>query len=133
MEKVLKIEFPLIKSKTKGLLRVLEEDHLPINAKRIFYIMDNAGVERGKHAHILCKQYLVCLSGKVELLCDNGKEKYIYNLEPESNGILIKNGVWTQQKYLLDKSILLVVCDRIYEKHDYIHDYYKFISWCKKN
>ena len=133
MGKILEMKYPLIRNKNNGYLGVFEKESLPIKAKRIFYIKENAGVERGKHAHILCKQYLICISGKVELLCNDGKEENIYNLEPEGNSVLINNGIWTQQKYLIDNSILLVICDQPYEKVDYIYDFNKFISWCKKN
>jgi len=28
-----------------------------------------------------------------------------------------------------DESVLIVLCDRIYEAHDYIHDYAEFLSF----
>ena len=133
MKKIFKTKFPIIKNNEEGYLRVIEKNTLPINVKRVFYIKENAGAIGGNHAHILCKQYLICMNGKVELLCFDGKEEKKYTLEPEGFGVLINNGIWAQQKYLINNTILLVICDRVYEKSDYIYNFEELTSWCKEN
>ena len=36
--------------------------------------------------------------------------------------------IWAEQVYKLDKSILTVLCDRIYEEEDYIRNYNKYLT-----
>ena len=52
----------------------------------------------------------------------------INNPEKNSDGILVPNGVWSEQTYK-SRSILLVLCDRKFEEEDYIRDYVKFLKW----
>jgi len=47
-------------------------------------------------------------------------------LDNPSIGLIIKPGVWAQQLYLQDDTVLSVFCDRPFEKEDYIHDYDEF-------
>ena len=42
--------------------------------------------------------------------------------------LLIPPGIWAQQTYTVENSILTVLCDRIYEAEDYIREYNIFIN-----
>jgi hypothetical protein len=44
-------------------------------------------------------------------------------------GLLIPSSIWASQKYIHEGSVLMVLCDRIYDKNDYIFNYEEF----KKN
>ena len=74
---------------------------------------------------------MICLSGQVDLLLDNGHNKVHINMTPSSAGILVPSGVWGQQCYKGSNSVLLVLCDNPYDKGDYIDNYQEFINWVK--
>ena len=61
-----------------GSLTVLEgEDKVPFLIKRVFIVYAQVGEVRGQHAHRLCSQFMICSSGSVEVVTNNGKDAYI--------------------------------------------------------
>ena len=123
----------IVEEEEQGILRVFESNHLPFSIKRVFTIVNAfAGSQRGQHAHKRCNQLLCCVAGRVRLICDDGIKQIEILLSPESDAILIPNGIWAEQKYLKDNSVLIVFCDQVYDESDYIRDYQKFLSWKKQ-
>ena len=113
-------------------MRVFESKELPFNIQRVFTVVNaSGGSRRGEHAHKKCKQLLCCVSGEVQLICNNGTETIERLLTPESAAVLVPNGMWAEQKYLKDNSVIIVFCDQSYDENDYIRDYDKFLSWKK--
>lgn len=110
-----------------GHLSVIESQaNIPFLISRVFVVVSNYGSIRGKHAHKLCSQFLFCPYGKVKVFCDDGITNSVYLLDKSNIGLLIPNGIWAEQSYLKDNSVLVVLCDRPYEKDDYIRDYSDF-------
>ena len=97
--------------------------HVPFNIARVFVVRGVAGAIRGQHAHKACTQFMTCHYGKVEVQCDDGHEVAVFMLDHANFGLLIPPGIWAQQTYLVSNSVLTVLCDRPYEKQDYIRDY----------
>jgi len=83
---------------------------------------------RGNHAHKLCSQLLVALSGEVLVSVDDGMSQQEFLLSEMAQGLVIPPMNWATQKYLSQRSILLVVCDLLFDEADYIRDYSEFIS-----
>jgi dTDP-4-dehydrorhamnose 3,5-epimerase-like enzyme len=116
-----------------GDLVVMENvSNVPFEIKRVFVVRAPKGAIRGQHAHVKCTQLLTCTAGKIEVQCDDGKDLVKFNLNHPSIALLIPPGIWAQQHYLEENSILTVLCDRVYEVKDYIRDYNKFIIKIKK-
>jgi len=100
---------------------------VPFLMKRIFYVYGVRDADiRGRHAHHKTKQLLICIHGKIEVLCDDGKDKRKYLLESPQQGLLIPEMIWDEQKYLSEDSVLLVITNTKYELNDYIHDFEEF-------
>jgi len=100
---------------------------IPFPIKRIFYVYGVRDADiRGRHAHHKTKQLLICIHGKIEVLCDDGKDKRKYLLESPQQGLLIPEMIWDEQKYLSEDSVLLVITNTKYELNDYIHDFEEF-------
>ena len=113
-----------------GVLCVYESGkHVPFDVQRVFTICAKSGQVRGEHAHKRCTQLLVCLVGQILVHCENGQTSRQYLLNNMATGLLIPPGVWAKQKYLVDDSVLMALCDRSYESEDYIRDYYEFRSF----
>ena len=106
---------------------------IPFSISRVFNVSSSStGSIRGRHAHKLCTQLLICTNGSIEVFCDNSFEKKYFSLNRPDIGLIVFPGVWAEQKYLTENSVLSVLCDRPYEKHDYIHDYEEFKNFRKK-
>jgi len=120
------IRFPRHEDRN-GVLYVYESGrHVPFDIRRIFTVSAMAGDIRGNHAHRQCSQLLVCTTGEIRVVCDDGFELTHHLLDSADCGLLIPPGIWAREDYLTDGAVLMVLCDRIYEEGDYIRDYDEF-------
>jgi dTDP-4-dehydrorhamnose 3,5-epimerase-like enzyme len=127
MESVKLLEFPIFEEDS-GELVVFEENIavIPFLIKRIFNVRSEKDSVRGKHAHRLCSQILICSNGSIEVTCDDSTNKEIYILNKPNYGLLVSPGIWTELKYIKQNTSMTVICDRLYEAEDYISDYADF-------
>jgi dTDP-4-dehydrorhamnose 3,5-epimerase-like enzyme len=127
MESVKLLEFPIFEEDS-GELVVFEESitAIPFSIKRIFNVRSEKDSVRGKHAHRLCSQILICSNGSIQVTCDDSTNKEIYILDKPNYGLLVSPGIWAEQKYLKQNTSMTVICDRLYEAEDYISDYADF-------
>ena len=115
-----------------GKLVVMESgESLNITIKRVFTVLDHNDIRRGRHAHKECTQILVCQNGICQVLCDDGKQKKMFVLDNSSKGLYLPKSIWSEQIYKADNTLLLVLCDQLYDKDDYIRDYADFQSFRK--
>jgi len=70
------IELPKINSRAGNITPVTNNENIPFETKRVFYIYDIPGGEgRGAHAHKECHQFLIAASGSFEIEMDDGINK----------------------------------------------------------
>ena len=112
-----------------GNLVPIESKHdIPFDIKRIFYVYGvNDQNDRGKHAHHKTKQVLICLSGEVEVICDDGVHRKKYKLTKPHQAIYIPEMIWDEQRYMSEDAVLLVLSNTYYDSKDYIEDYDEFL------
>ena len=134
MKSVKLIELPYHKE-INGDLVVAEGENsvIPFSIKRVFNVRAQKGNIRGRHAHRHCSQLLICTNGAVEVKCDNSSTTEIYVLDTPNIGLFIEPGIWADQKYLENNTILTVLCDRPYEEADYLRNYDDFKLFFKQN
>lgn len=119
-----------VEDKRQGVLRVFEFSQIPFSVKRVFSVDGAyAGSIRGRHAHRVCNQLISCVRGKVKLVCDDGVGKIEIELTPSSQAVLVPAGVWAEQEYLMNGSVIIVFCDQPYDEGDYLRDYEEFLTW----
>ena len=134
MTKATKIRFNKFDD-PNGVLCVYEGGReVPFDIRRVFAVTAGAGDTRGDHAHKQCTQLLVCLSGEINVSCDDGYTVTEFRLDNMDDGLLIPPGIWARQKYVDEGAMLMVLCDRGYEADDYIRDYNDFKTFvgCKE-
>ena len=122
------IDFPHHADGVAG-LTVFDSTHVPFPIARIFSVRANAETTRGRHAHRLCSQLMVCLDGRCEVTCKDGSSIRRILLERASHGLLIPPGIWAEQRYLDEGATLMVLCDRPYDESDYVRDYQDFLAF----
>jgi dTDP-4-dehydrorhamnose 3,5-epimerase-like enzyme len=102
---------------------------VPFQINRMFALAAPAGAERGRHAHRLCSQFMICVSGAVDVVCEDGRKKNTFALNRPNQALLVPPGLWNTVEFRQNDSVLIVLCDRVYEAHDYIRDYTEFLSF----
>jgi UDP-2-acetamido-3-amino-2,3-dideoxy-glucuronate N-acetyltransferase len=102
---------------------------IPFTPRRWFLVYDVPSREvRGEHAHRLCEQFLVCVSGQVSVAVDDGEHRGEVLLDQPTLGVYIPPLVWASQfRYDLD-SVLLVFASHPYDAGDYIREYDAFLA-----
>jgi dTDP-4-dehydrorhamnose 3,5-epimerase-like enzyme len=131
MKLVKLIELPYHKE-NNGDLVVVEGEIIPFSIKRVFNVRQQKGDIRGRHAHRHCSQLLICTNGAVEVKCDDSRTTEIYVLDKPNFGLFIPPGIWADQKYIENNTILTVLCDRPFEEADYIRNYDDYKLFCKQ-
>jgi dTDP-4-dehydrorhamnose 3,5-epimerase-like enzyme len=114
-----------------GILVVAEAEKVPFQIQRMFTVAAPARTKRGNHAHRLCSQFMLCVTGAVDVTYDNGKERKMFVLDRGELALLVPPGIWVEIEIKQNQSVLIVLCDRPYEEHDYIRDYAEFLSFRK--
>jgi dTDP-4-dehydrorhamnose 3,5-epimerase-like enzyme len=113
----------------RGTLAVLEATVLPFAPQRIFSIFDvPSELLRGAHAHRQCSQFLICLTGSVRCVVDDGRTRDEIELTGADFGLLVPPMVWSTQYGYTRDAVLLVVASHLYDPDDYIRDYDEFLE-----
>ena len=120
----------------RGQLIALESmsDRVPFEVKRVYYIFDTTpGTVRGKHAHKVLKQVLICVSGACTIECElPDGSKVQHRLDWPDRGLLIDGLVWREMKEFSKDAVLLVLASEHYDEADYIRSYNVFRSEAEK-
>ena len=123
------IELPRLKNRAGNITVVNNNDNIPFEVKRIFYIYDIPGGEdRGAHAHKDCHQFLIAVSGSFEVEMDDGTNKRTVTLNRPYYGLHIPPGIWAAEKGFSSGAVCLVLASHKYDEKDYLREYNNFIK-----
>ena len=124
------IEMPRLKNRAGNISIVENQDNLPFDVKRIFYIYDIPGGEdRGAHAHKECHQFMIAVSGSFEIEMDDGVNKRTIQLNRPYYGLHIPPGIWAAEKGYSSGAICLVLASEEYSDDDYLRNYTEFLNY----
>lgn len=124
---VLLQKFSLVRD-LRGSLTVGEFDrNIPFQPKRYFLVFDVPNEKiRGEHAHKICKQFLVCISGSCAVVADDGTNREEFLLDRPDLGLYLPPMTWGIQYKYSAGAVLLVFASEYYDSGDYIRDYEEF-------
>ena len=114
----------------RGDLSVGEFAHdIPFEAQRYFLVYNVPSEHtRGAHAHKLCHQFLICVSGSCAVVVDDGQHRAEVLLDAPHLGLYMPPMIWgTQYKYS-PGAVLLVYASHRYDPDDYIREYGQFTA-----
>jgi UDP-2-acetamido-3-amino-2,3-dideoxy-glucuronate N-acetyltransferase len=104
-------------------------EDVPFIPKRWFMVYDVPSREvRGEHAHRLCHQFLVCVSGCISVAVDDGQRRSEVLLREHTLGVYIPPLVWASQFRYEPGSVLFVLASHAYDPDDYIREYDAFLD-----
>ena len=128
------IELDKHHSDRKGNLSVVQnEDTIPFDVKRVYYLYDVPGGEsRGAHAHKELSQLIVAASGSFTVTLDDGKVKRSFLLNRPYQGLLVVPGIGRTLDDFSSGSVCMVLASHGYDKNDYIREYDEFIDYKNK-
>ena len=113
----------------RGNLSVIENDVIPFNIKRVYYLYDvPSGAERGGHSHREQYEFLVALSGSFDVILNDGNQQKTVILNKPFEGLLITNGIWRELKNFSSGAVCLVVASDVFDEDDYIREFDEFLS-----
>jgi dTDP-4-dehydrorhamnose 3,5-epimerase-like enzyme len=122
-----RISFPQFAA--NGGLTVFESKDaaIPFEIRRVFTIADvPPRTTRGNHAHRRCSQLLVCVAGAISVGANDGYSQETIALRGDGVGLLIPPMIWNSITFELEKSVLLVFCDLLFDEDEYIRDWKDF-------
>ena len=108
--------------------------NVPFEAKRYFLVFDVPSAEtRGEHAHRQCEQFLICVSGQVSVLVDDGEYRAEFDLIGPNIGLYVPPNIWAVQYKYSPGAVLLVFASHFYDPSDYIRSYDQFLAECRRS
>ena len=127
------INLPKIEDERGNLTFIEEENHIPFEIKRVYWIYDvPGGQKRGGHAFKEQQEFIVALSGSFDVAIDDGKQKQTFLLNRSYYGLYIPNGLWREMNNFSTNSLALVLSSTEFSEHDYIRDYQTYLKWIQK-
>lgn len=128
LDKIQLIQLPVIED-VRGNLAFLQNDILPFELKRIYYLFDVPSTAfRGGHSHINQQEILIALSGSFEVVLNDGSQKKTFLLNKPNIGLLIPTGIWRELQNFSSGAVCLVVASDVFLEEDYIRDYNVFLA-----
>jgi len=101
----------------------------PFEPRRWFLVYDVPSREvRGEHAHRVCHQFLICVSGQVRVAVDDGENRGDVVLDAPTVGLYVPPRVWASQYRYDPSAVLLVLASHPYDPGDYIREYDSFLG-----
>jgi UDP-2-acetamido-3-amino-2,3-dideoxy-glucuronate N-acetyltransferase len=96
---------------------------LPFVPARLFLTYRSNELSRGSHAHRECEQLLICVTGRVRVLVDDGIHQEVIALTNPSEAVYIGPMVWAEESDHSPDAVILVLASHPYEEADYIRDH----------
>jgi len=126
------INLPKLEDPRGNLSFIESVNHIPFDIKRVYWIYDVPGGQiRGGHAFMEQKEFIVALSGSLDVIINDGKIDSKFSLRRSYYGLYIPNGYWRHMENFSTNSVALVLSSTHYTKDDYIYDYSDFKKWLK--
>ena len=91
------IDLPKFLDARGNLSFVEQNNHIPFEIKRTYWIYDVPGGEnRGGHAFKETEEFIIALSGGFDVMVDDGDEKKTFTLNRSYYGLYIPKGIWRE-------------------------------------
>ena len=129
IEDVRIIELPKFLDARGNLSFVEQNNHIPFEIKRTYWIYDVPGGEdRGGHAFRENQEVMIALSGAFDVEVDDGVNKKRFSLNRSYYGLYIPKGLWRTMENFSTNSFALEFGSVAYSADDYIRDYDEFLK-----
>jgi dTDP-4-dehydrorhamnose 3,5-epimerase-like enzyme len=123
------LELPRISDRRGNLTFVEQQDHVPFELKRVYYLYDvPGGSERGGHAHKEMQSLLIAIAGSFDVRVDDGRRSKTIHLNRPYFGLFIPTMIWRELSNFSSGSVCLSLASTLYSEEDYYRDYHRFVE-----
>ena len=127
VEDVKIVELPRFLDARGNLSFVEQSNHIPFEIMRTYWIYDVPGGEnRGGHAYKKNQEFIIALSGALDIVVDDGQNKKLFTLNRSYYGLYVPAGLWRTMENVSTNAFALEFGSEHYNKEDYIRDYEQF-------
>ena len=127
IEDVKLIELPRFMDPRGNLSFVEQNNHIPFEIQRTYWIYDVPGGEdRGGHAYKTTDEFIIAIAGAFDVTVDDGKQKKTFSLNRSYYGLYIPKGLWRKMENFSTASLALEFASTVYDRSDYIENYDDF-------
>lgn len=119
---------------SRGSLTIVEEGHeVPFSIQRVYWIHSvPEGEERGKHSNKVSSEYVIAVSGSVEITLEDKNGRRTYRLDAKDKGLLIPPDTWDEIRNFTPDAVLLVLASHSYDETTYINSHDEFLQYIGK-
>lgn len=129
VEDVKIIELPRFLDARGNLSFAEQNNHIPFEIKRTYWIYDVPGGEaRGGHAFRQNQEVVIAISGSFDVVVDDGQQKKTFTLNRSYYGLYVPAGLWRAMVNFSTNSLALEFGSEHYSEEDYIRDYGYFLK-----
>lgn len=123
------VELPVVEDPQGNLVFAEGEGHVPFPIARVFFVHDVPGeAVRGGHAHISLEQAVFCVSGRFDVVVDDGTGRRTFALEDPSTGLYLPPMVWHDLVGFSPGTTYLALTSANFDEGDYIRDYDEYLG-----
>ncbi|MBS1534233.1 MAG: WxcM-like domain-containing protein [Bacteroidetes bacterium] len=124
------IQLPKIADARGNLSFMQNDDHLPFDIKRVFWIYDVPGGEtRGGHAYKTQQEIIIVLSGSIDIVVVNPQgESTKYTLNRSYSALYIPPMHWRHLENFSTNSVSVHLSSAEFSESDYIRKYNEFLA-----
>jgi len=127
MQKVKLINLPKIEDPRGNLTFVEENNHIPFDIKRAYWVYDVPGGElRGGHAFKKNKEFIIALSGSFDVIIKDGKTRKKFSLNRSYYGLYIPNMLWRSLENFSTNALAVILSSSLFDANDYLRDFNEF-------
>lgn len=132
VEDVRIIELPKFLDARGNLSFAEQNNHIPFEIKRTYWIYDVPGGEaRGGHAFRENQEVVIAISGSFDVVVDDGVNKKTFTLNRSYYGLYVPAGLWREMTNFSTNSLALEFGSMHYDVEDYIYDYEEYLQYRK--
>ena len=114
----------------RGSLTIVERGlEIPFDIQRVYWIHNvPQGEERGKHSNTVSSEYVIAVSGSIEITLEDKNGRQTYLLDSKDKGLLIPPNTWDEIRNFSPDAVLLVLSSHTYDESTYINSYEEFLK-----
>lgn len=129
IEDVKLIELPRFMDPRGNLSFVEQNNHIPFEIQRTYWIYDVPGGEdRGGHAYKTTDEFIIAIAGSFDVTVDDGQQKKTFTLNRSYYGLYIPKGLWRTMDNFSSAALALEFADTKYDRKDYVEDYNEYLK-----
>lgn len=124
------IQLPKIADARGNLSFLQNQDHIPFDIQRVFWIYDVPGGEtRGGHAYKTQQEIIIVISGSIDIVVVNPQgETQRFTLNRSYSALYIPPMHWRHLENFSTNSVSVHLSSADFSEADYIRDYNQFLA-----